>query len=84
MSVSVNEITTQLIEVQTPGPQGPAGAAGSASLTTPITVSQLPSSPAGTHAMVTDCTTATFYDPVTGGGSLTVPVFYDGFTWRVG
>lgn len=84
MSVSVNEITTQLIEVQTQGQQGIQGPAGSGSYTTPLTVGQLPASPQGTRAMVTDSTTTTFYSVVGGGGTDTVPVFFDGTNWRIG
>lgn len=84
MSVSVNEITTQLIEVSTPGPQGIQGAAGSGSFTMPLAVGQLPVSPQGTRAIVTDSTTSTFYAVVSGGGTLVVPCFFDGVFWRVG
>jgi len=84
MSVSVNEITSQVIEVQTPGPQGIQGPAGSGSFTTPLTVGQLPASAQGTRAIVTDSTTSTFYAVVSGGGTLVVPCFFDGTFWRVG
>lgn len=84
MSVSVNEITVQLVEVATPGPQGIQGPAGSGSYTTPLAVGQLPISPKGTRAMVTDSTTSTFYAVVSGGGTLVVPCFFDGTFWRVG
>jgi hypothetical protein len=84
MSVSVEEISAQVIEVATPGPQGIQGPPGSGSFTTPLAVGQLPVSPQGTRAIVTDSTTSDFYAVVSGGGTLVVPVFYDGAAWRVG
>lgn len=84
MSVSVQEISAQLIEVATQGPQGIQGPAGSGSFTAPLAVGQLPVSPQGTRAMVTDSTTSTFYAIVSGGGTLVVPCFFDGTFWRVG
>lgn len=38
----------------------------------------------GTRAFVTDANTTTFYDIVGGGGSNSVPVFFDGTNWRIG
>jgi hypothetical protein len=84
MAVSVSEITSDLIEVATPGPQGIPGPAGSASFTTPLAVGQLPSSPQGTRAMVTDSTSTDFYALLSGGGTFVVPCFFDGTFWRVG
>lgn len=84
MSVSVEEISSQVIEVATPGPQGIPGPAGSGSFTTPLAVGQLPASPQGTRAIVTDSTTSTYYAVVSGGGTLVTPVFFDGTFWRVG
>ncbi len=84
-TVTVGSNGCGVITVATPGPPGPPGAAGSASFTQPVTVANLPNPPvAGSHAMVTDATSSTFYSTVVGGGSLTVPVFADGFYWRVG
>lgn len=85
MSAVVTEVVgTNVIQVATPGPQGIQGPAGSGSFTTPLTVGQLPVSPQGTRAMVTDSTTTVFYAVVSGGGVNVVPVFWDGNVWRVG
>jgi hypothetical protein len=84
MNAVVTEVAgTNVIEVATPGPQGIQGPAGSGSYTTPLTVGQLPISPQGTRAVVTDSTTITFYAIVSGGGTYVVPVFFDGTNWRV-
>ena len=38
----------------------------------------------GERAIVTDSTAFTFGLPVVGGGTGTVPVYYDGTVWRIG
>lgn len=49
-------------------------------------VANLPNPKAGNTArgFVSDSTSATFYSTLTGGGSITVPVFFDGSVWRIG
>jgi hypothetical protein len=85
MSTVVTEVFgTNVVQVATPGPQGIPGPAGSGSFTTPLTVGQLPISPQGTRAMVTDSTTNVFGAIVSGGGTYVVPVFFDGAFWRCG
>ena len=52
---------------------------------TPIcTIGTLPPGVRGMRAFVTDASNSNFYDSVAGGGSLTVPVFYDGSNWLIG
>ncbi len=49
-----------------------------------FTVATLPTptlSLAGTMVYVTDAVAPTYNSPLTGGGSITVPVFCDGTTW---
>ena len=48
------------------------------------TVSTLPSGTKGQRSFVTDATVNTFGTSATGGGSYTVPVFYNGTTWIIG
>lgn len=48
------------------------------------TVATLPAGVLGMQAIVTDATTAIFANPAVGGGGITVPVYYDGGTWRIG
>lgn len=53
----------------------------------PVTVSQLPLSPAGCRAFVFDSTqtmTSGIGTVVVGGGTYTVPVWCDGMHWRIG
>jgi len=51
----------------------------------PCTVANLPKQAIqGSSGYVTDATASTFYSIVLGGGSLFVPVFYDGTYWRIG
>lgn len=38
----------------------------------------------GARALVTDATAVTFGTGVLGGGSNTVPVYFDGLVWRIG
>ena len=55
--------------------------------TTAMTYAQLPNATtagAGTHAFITDGSTATFGATVAGGGSNKVPVYSDGTNWKVG
>jgi len=85
MNAVVTQVAgTNIIEVATQGPQGIQGPAGDGSYTTPLTVGQLPTSPQGTRAMVTDATTTTFAAVVAGGGTNVVPVYFDGLNWRIG
>ena len=42
------------------------------------------SSLAGSRSFVIDANTSTFNNPIEGGGSNRVPVFCDGFNWKVG
>ena len=85
MSAVITEVPgTNVIEVATQGPQGIQGPAGSGSFTTPLAVGQLPPSPQGTRAIVTDSTTTSYYAVVSGGGTFVVPVFFDGTNWRIG
>ena len=57
-------------------------------VTTPTTYASLLSVPgsntAGARAMINNANTTTFNALVGGGGSNTVPVFYNGTNWRVG
>lgn len=52
--------------------------------TKPVLVSTLSSTPSFQRAIVSDSSSTVFYDIVTGGGSNTVPVFFDGTNWRIG
>ena len=54
------------------------------SLYVPGPVSSLPPNPGVLRRLVNDSTSTTFNDIVAGGGSFTVPVFYDGTNWRIG
>jgi hypothetical protein len=52
-----------------------------------FTVASLPDSGAaglGARAFVTDSTSTTFASTPTGGGTNIVPVYSDGFVWRIG
>jgi hypothetical protein len=52
---------------------------------TPIyTAGTLPSGVQGMRAFVTDASNSNFLDIVVGGGSSTVPVFYNGSNWLIG
>ena len=56
-------------------------------VTTPVTVSALPtcnSGRQGAHAFVTDANATTFNTSVAGGGSNKLPVFCDGTNWKIG
>jgi hypothetical protein len=56
-------------------------------ITTPVTVSGLPtcnSGAQGAHAFVTDANATTFNTTVAGGGSNKLPVFCDGTNWKIG
>jgi hypothetical protein len=56
-------------------------------ITTPVTVSALPtcnSGRQGAHAFVTDANATTFNTTVAGGGSNKLPVFCDGTNWKIG
>jgi hypothetical protein len=56
-------------------------------VTTPVTVSGLPtcnSGARGAHAFVTDANATTFNTTVAGGGSNNLPVFCDGTNWKIG
>jgi hypothetical protein len=49
------------------------------------TVADLPASPAqGDGAFVTDATSSTFAGNLTGGGTISTPVYYNGAAWKVG
>lgn len=50
----------------------------------PVHVANLPTPATGLRAMVNDATVTTFATVVAGGGSNTVPVYYDGTNWRIG
>ena len=50
----------------------------------PIKVSDLAALVDYNRAIVLDANTPVFGDVVTGGGTSTVPVYYDGTDWRVG
>jgi hypothetical protein len=80
----VSEIGCGVVQVCTAGPQGPPGPPGTNYQTFPILTAALPSPGAGLHAMVTDSISTTFYAPLVGGGSYTVPVWADGTFWRIG
>ena len=54
------------------------------SLSLPILVADLPSNPGAFRRMVSDANSTTFNSIVAGGGSNTVPVFFDGTNWRIG
>lgn len=85
MNAVVTEVVgTNVIQVATPGPQGIQGPAGSGSFTTPLTVGQLPVSPQGTRAFVTDSMSGSFGVIASGGGTNAVPVFFNGTNWIVG
>lgn len=47
-------------------------------------VADLPSTPTLLREIVTDATTTVFADIVLGGGTNTVPVYFDGTDWRIG
>jgi len=63
---------------------GPTGPTGSQNL--PVTTfAGLPLHPvAGQKGFITDSQVASFYSGAAGGGTYSVPVFYDGTNWRVG
>ena len=48
------------------------------------TVATLPAGVTGARAHVTDATAPTFLGTLTGGGTVTCPVFYDGTAWVAG
>ena len=48
------------------------------------TVAKLPTGVVGMQAYVSDALTPTFGSVVVGGGSVTMPVFYNGSAWIVG
>lgn len=51
----------------------------------PVTVAQLPTSArVGERRMVNDANATTFWSVVAGGGANTVPVTWDGASWRIG
>ena len=80
------------------GPIGPSGLTGPIGMTGPpgspgqtgpaisgsTTVAFLPTGATGARGFVTDCNNATFNNLAVGGGSLKVPVFFNGTEWRVG
>jgi hypothetical protein len=45
------------------------------------TVASLPAGTVGDRAYVTDATSPTYLGTLTGGGTITCPVFYNGFAW---
>lgn len=54
-------------------------------ITTPTTVTSLPSGVTGQRSFVTDSTYSNLFgEIVTGSGTYSVPVFYDGTNWRIG
>ena len=54
-------------------------------ITNVYTVATLPAKPsAGDRTFVSDSSVTTFYSNVAGGGSATVPVYYNGTNWKVG
>lgn len=58
---------------------------GTSYRTTNYTVATLPGTPsAGDHAFVTDALAPVFGTNVAGGGTVNVPVYYDGTNWKVG
>jgi hypothetical protein len=63
------------------GPTGPAGGGGPA-----VTVATLPVGSSGGRAVVSDALGPIFAAQVTGGGTITIPVYYDvpSAMWRVG
>jgi hypothetical protein len=78
--VLVQTTSCNVVEVQTPGPQGPAGG----NFTAPTTVANLGTPIAGTRSQVIDATVTTFASIVVGGGGNAVPVYADGNYWRIG
>jgi hypothetical protein len=49
------------------------------------TVAGLPVSPVqGDYAYVTDAASSTFAGNLTGGGTISTPVYFDGSAWKVG
>jgi hypothetical protein len=73
------------------GPLGARGLScdvnGQITISPGFTVAGLPAGITGAHAFVTDSTAAmsgNFGATLTGSGSYTVPVFYDGAAWRIG
>lgn len=48
------------------------------------TVATLPTGYAGSRSFVTDALSPSFGVAVTGGGAVSVPVYYDGTSWKVG
>jgi len=69
-----------VVQVATPGPQGPPGP----SALTPVLTANLGAPNLGFLAFVTDATSTVFGTIVTGGGTNPVPVYADGFAWRIG
>ena len=47
----------------------------------PYTVASLPAGTVGDRAYVTDATSPTYLGTLTGGGTITCPVFYNGSAW---
>lgn len=78
--VIVSTTQCNLVTVATVGPQGPPGPTYLA----PTIVASLGTPLLGSLSMVTDATTTTFASVVSGGGANVVPVYADGFNWRVG
>lgn len=54
---------------------------GPATLSSGYTVATLPAGTAGARAYVTDATAPTYLGALTGGGTVTCPVFYNGTAW---
>ena len=67
------------------GTTGNTGATGTTTITTAVyTVSTLPAGSIGMRAFVTNALAPSFGVTVAGGGTVGVPVYYDGSTWKVG
>jgi len=76
------EVTTALIEAEPTGKAIVTKEYGDANYKdVGYTVAGLPSGTVGDRAYVTDATAPTYNGTLTGGGAITVPVFYNGSAW---
>ena len=78
--VTVSGTQCNVVQVATPGPQGPPGP----NTLAPTLVAGLGAPLLGALGFVTDATSTTFASVVAGGGANVVPVYADGVVWRIG
>lgn len=69
------------------GDVGYTGSTGTSEVTTVYTYATLPSASTGSRSFISDSSVSAsgnFGNIVVSGGAFTVPVYYDGITWRIG